>query len=160
MNAISINSGLRRMAAGVAATVLCSAVANAHHSFAAFDNDRLVALSGTVQEVVWANPHVWVYLDVTKADGAVERWAIEGSSPNMLIRWGWNAGDIAVGDKVTVDARPAKDGKHLAAIQTLFLANGKAFSDPVGQRKTPLTGGELAEGPKGVPTKPQGEVYK
>jgi len=161
MNVIQIRSILRPLTCNaLAAGALWSSVAGAHHSFAQFDHAKLLAISGTVKEVAWANPHVWVYLTVHKADGSVEQWGIEGGSPNMLIRWGWNARDLAVGDKVTVDVHPARDGKHIGSLQTLFLPNGKALADPLGQRATPLSGGELAAGPGALPNKPKGEVYK
>ena len=45
----------------------------AHHAFAAeFDAERPVEFSGTVTKVEWINPHVWIHLDVTTDDGAVE----------------------------------------------------------------------------------------
>jgi hypothetical protein len=116
---------------------------------------KLTSLTGTVREWTWANPHCWLILDVVKADGTSEEWTFAASSPNMMSRWGWNAADIAVGDKVVVDAHPARDGRHIAAIQTVFIPSGKALMDPAGQ-----PGRALASGPTDVPTKPQGEPYR
>jgi len=56
-------------------------------------------------------------MDVARADGNVEKWSFECSSPNMMIRWGWNADDIQRGDKITVDAHPAVNGQHIASAQ-------------------------------------------
>lgn len=133
--------------------------ASAHHSFAVFNMEKLVTISGTVVDWKWVNPHSWVYLEVTKADGTTERWALECSSPNMMIRWGWNANDIQVGDKITADVHRARDGKYVAAVQTMFLASGKVVADPMGQAR-PVTGDELAAGPVSVPKTPQGEMYR
>ena len=77
----------------------------------------------------------------------------------MMIRWGWNKDDIQVGDKITIDAHPARDGKHVASAQTLFLASGKVLSDPMGQARS-VTGDELATGLAGKPTKPMGVEYQ
>jgi len=134
---------------------LCNPIADAHHSFALFDVSKLTALTGTVHEWTWANPHARLVVDVVKADGSVEQWDLVASSPNMMSRWGWNAADLSVGDKVSVDIHPARDGGHTGALQTIFLANGKVLADPAGQ-----PGQALATGPKALPTKPQGEVYK
>ena len=143
----------------VLAAAMWASAASAHHSFALFDMSKLVTISGTVTEWQWANPHSWLYMAVRKADGTTERWAFECSSPNMMIRWGWNKNDIHVGDKITVDGHVARDGKTVASVQTLFLANGKILADPMGQARN-VSGDELASGPESVPDKPRGEVYK
>jgi len=139
----------------LAIAVLWYPLAQAHHSFALFDHSKLTTLNGTVHEWTWANPHTWLVVDIVKADGETERWSLVGSSPNMMSRWGWNAADVKVGDKISVDIHPARDGQHLGALQTLFLPQGKVLIDPAGQ-----SGKALATGPDAVPTKPQGEPYK
>jgi len=150
---------LRWCFGSVLAAAMWANSANAHHSFAVFNMEKLVTISGTVVDWKWVNPHSWVYVEVVKADGTTERWALECSSPNMMIRWGWNANDIHVGDKITVDSHLAHDGKHVASAQTLFLADGKVLADPMGQARL-VTGDELAAGPGSVPKTPQGEAYR
>ena len=44
------------------------APALAHHSFAMFDADKTVTMTGTVKEFEWTNPHVW--LRIMAADQA------------------------------------------------------------------------------------------
>lgn len=139
----------------VIATICCSSVAYAHHSFALFDRSKLLTLNGTVREWTWANPHTWLTVVVRKANGTEEEWALVGSSPNMMSRWGWNAADIKVGDKVMVDIHPGRDGRPIGQVQTVFLAGGKVLADPGGQ-----TGEALAGGAANLLTKPQGEAYK
>ena len=48
------------------------------------------------------NPHVWFYLDIRDASGKVTNWDLEGSSPNGLIRNGWQKGTVKAGVDVTV----------------------------------------------------------
>jgi len=135
---------------------LCSStLAYAHHSFALFDRSKVTTLSGTVREWKWANPHTWLTVVVRKANGTDEEWALVGSSPNMMSRWGWNAADIAIGDKVMVDIFPARDGKTIGALKTVFLSGGIVLADPAGS-----TGEALAGGPTALPTKPEGVPYK
>ncbi|NMN04588.1 MULTISPECIES: DUF6152 family protein [unclassified Novosphingobium] len=129
--------------------------ADAHHSFAKFNMAKLTTLTGTVREFTWANPHTWLIVVVRKADGSTEQWSLVGSSPNMMARWGWNAGDIKSGDKIVVDVHPGLDGRPIGSIQNVFLAKGKVLVDPAGSN-----GQALAGGPVKVPTKPQGQPYK
>ncbi len=137
------------------AVVCCVSTAEAHHSFALFDRSKLTTLAGTVRDWKWANPHTWLMVVVGKADGTTEDWSLVGSSPNMMIRWGWNAADIKVGDKVMVDVFPARDGQHIGSLKTVFMSNGKVLADPAGQ-----PGEALASGPGSLSPKPQGRPYQ
>ncbi len=76
----------------------------AHHSFSAeFDVKQPVTLKGTVTKVEWTNPHVWIYLDVTDAQGTVQHWQCENGAPNALSRMGWTRHSLNVGDQVTIE---------------------------------------------------------
>ena len=147
-------TALKLLLAGASALFL-TAPAGAHHSYALFDHNKLTSLEGTVKEWKWANPHVYLMVDVKKADGSSEEWALVGSSPNMMSRWGWNAADIKVGDQLTVDLYRAVDGKPIGQLSAVFFPGGKVLLDPAGK-----PGGDLASGPTNVPSKPQGEAYK
>lgn len=77
----------------------CGAVV-AHHSFAGeFDNSVAVTLHGVVASVEMINPHSFIYLDV-KAQGAVERWALEGPGPMQVLRRGLDLQFIKAGDEL------------------------------------------------------------
>lgn len=100
--------GVRALGA-VALLVIVSGAAHAHHSAAMFDDTQVVELRGTVKELQWTNPHIWLQLLV--ADGAaVIEWSIEGGSPNSLSRQGWRSTTFAPGDVVAVRLNPMKDG--------------------------------------------------
>lgn len=139
----------------ISSVLLGMSSAQAHHSFALFDLGKLTTVKGTVTEWKWANPHTWLMLDVTKADGTIEKWAFVGSSPNMMSRWGWNAADVAAGIEITVDIHAARDGQRIGSLKNLFLPNGKVLTDPGGS-----SGRDLAAGPTNVPSEPQGEAYQ
>jgi Family of unknown function (DUF6152) len=105
---------------------LGSVRASAHHSFAAeFDIDRPVEFRGTVLKVELINPHSWIHLEVTAADGAKQTWMIEGGSPNQLFRKGFTKNSLPVGTEVQVTGYRARDGKNRAVGRTLKLANGQ-----------------------------------
>jgi len=96
-------------------TLLYTSSLSAHHSFAAeYDNNKPITIKGVVQKVAWVNPHAYVYIDVTDANGKVTTWAFESLSPNALARQGWTRNSLKVGEAVTVDGYLAKDGKPLA----------------------------------------------
>ena len=99
---------------------------SAHHSFSAeFDATKQVTLAGEVVMMEWVNPHSWLHIDVTKPDGSVERWKIEGGSPSVLFRLGWNRDSLPAGTKVTVVGFQAKDGSLRASSRELRFPDGR-----------------------------------
>ena len=102
------------------------AAVSAHHSFAAeFDANQPVQLRGTVVKVEWINPHTWIHLDVKKTDGAVERWMIEGGTPNTLLRRGLTRKTLPEGTELLVDGYKAKNGTNRANGRDLTFADGR-----------------------------------
>jgi hypothetical protein len=75
----------------------------AHHSFAAeYDADKPVTLTGSVTKMAWINPHSWIYIDVKKADGTVENWAIEAGPPGTLVRARASGGALLESGRATL----------------------------------------------------------
>jgi len=115
-----VSCGLALTLAGTAAPV------SAHHAFAAeFDANKPVHFKGTITKVEWVNPHVWIHVDVKAPDGAVESWAIEGGTPNVLFRRGANKESLPPGAEIVVDGYQAKDGTMRANGRDLTLADGR-----------------------------------
>jgi hypothetical protein len=101
----------------------------AHHSFAAFDMEKEVRLSGTVREVQYTNPHAWVFLDVADAKGGTVTWAIESGGPNIIKRMGWKLNTIKVGDKIEALIHPMRDPSRKGGSLVMFvLADGRKIS--------------------------------
>mgnify|MGYP005655585917 FL=1 len=83
----------------------------AHHSFyAEFDPNKEVTLNGEVVEMQWVNPHSWLSFKVINDNGEEEQWQVEGGSPNVLMRLGWNRDSLPPGTRIKVTGFQAKDG--------------------------------------------------
>jgi hypothetical protein len=52
--------------------LIVAAPAWAHHSHAMYDAGGEIELEGSIKEVRWFNPHVWLYIDVRGQDGQGE----------------------------------------------------------------------------------------
>lgn len=96
----------------------------AHHSFAMFDMAKSVSFKGTVKELQWTNPHVWIELTVQGKDGPVT-YSFEGAAIAVLKRVGWTRDSVKAGDVVTVVGHPYKDGRTGGSIDHLILADGR-----------------------------------
>jgi hypothetical protein len=117
-----------KLAASVVATVLFLSVmpALAHHAFSAeFDVDKPIRLEGTVARVEWVNPHAWIHIDVKKPDGSMERWMIEGGTPNTLFRRGVTKESLLPGMSIIVTGYQAKDGSLKGNGRDLTFADGR-----------------------------------
>lgn len=116
--------------AGLAcAAAVAGAVAFAHHSFAMFDNDHQIKLTGTVQQFQWTNPHVYIELDAPDAAGAGKHYTIECASPGILDRVGWKWNMIKVGDKITTIIAPLRSGEPGGLLKQVTLPDGRKFSN-------------------------------
>ena len=118
-----------------AVAMLVGAPVVAHHAFGAeFDRDAPIRIEGRVTRLEWVNPHTWVHIAVTEMviggqavtppDPAQEVWAVEGGTPNTLLRRGLRRECLAIGTEVIVDGYQTKD-------HSLKRANGRdiTFAD-------------------------------
>lgn len=117
---------LLKILAGAATLLAVALPVAAHHSFSAeFDRDKKVTLEGKVVEMDWVNPHSWLVIDVPNAQGKLDRWRIEGGSPSVLLRLGWNRNSLPAGTKIKVVAYQAKDGSFRASSQSIEFPDGR-----------------------------------
>ncbi len=82
----------------------------AHHSFAMFDADNPIELSGTVVEWQYSNPHTFIILSVIDENGNAVEWSLEGRSPSAIYRLGWTPETLQAGDKVILSVNPLHSG--------------------------------------------------
>ncbi len=96
----------------------------AHHGNATYENKE-TTIKGTVTKWLWTNPHSFLFLDVTDANGKVVHWVCENQAPSTLVNFGFNAKTFKPGDEVTVVmSAVAKNGAPVGRINRVILANG------------------------------------
>jgi Family of unknown function (DUF6152) len=97
----------------------------AHHSAAMFDDAKMLELKGTIKEMQWKNPHVWIQV-LVQDHGTTTEWSLEAGSPNSLSRNGWRSTTFQPGDQVIVRLNPMRDGSPAGMfIAAKFAADGK-----------------------------------
>jgi hypothetical protein len=97
----------------------------AHHSLTGeFDTSVNFELRGTITKVEWTNPHIWLYLDVTDANGEAVKWECEMGSPNQLVRQGSRKEDLPVGTVIRAQANRARDGSNTCSTRRITLDDG------------------------------------
>jgi hypothetical protein len=117
-----------KLAVFVAALGLCAfgATAVAHHAVGAeYDANKPVKLTGTVTKVEWTNPHARIYFDVAQPDGSKVNWNVELAARSALVRQGWTARSLNVGDTVTVEGILARSGVNMVNARAVMLPDGK-----------------------------------
>lgn len=106
---------VRTLLGGAVLATMLVAPAWAHHSAAMFDHDKLVEVTGVVKEFQYTNPHSWLLVDVTNADGTVTTWGFEAEGPSTLMRAGIRKSLLPPGSAITIRGNPLRDGRPGAA---------------------------------------------
>ncbi|MGH8259333.1 MAG: DUF6152 family protein, partial [Steroidobacteraceae bacterium] len=101
----------------------------AHHSFAMFDHNHQVKLTGTVKYFQWTNPHVYIQLAAPDAQGHLKNYTIECANPGILDRAGWKWNMIKTGDKITAIIAPLRTGEAGGLLKEVTLRDGRTFGN-------------------------------
>jgi Family of unknown function (DUF6152) len=102
----------------------------AHHSVAGeFDVRKIVKLNGIVSDVEWANPHIYIHLDVKDATGTATTWRLESVPVAMMRKAGLSKILLlANGQSANVEAYLARDGTpHLGYLVEITYADGHHY---------------------------------
>lgn len=110
------------------------APALAHHSFAMFDQRKIMTLDGTVTEFQWTNPHAFIELDVPGKG----HWSIELNSPNNLKRQGWTRTALKRGDHVSLRMNPLRSGDQGGLFLDVRLPDGRTLDSGLPKNGTPV----------------------
>ena len=115
-----------KCAALMAVIALSSAAAAlAHHGQAAYYTTTTVTVKGVVTDFRFLNPHVILDIEVKDEQGTVQEWQGELTSPNRLVRSGWNAHTLKSGDEITITGYRAKSGTNSLWVTRAVLSNGQ-----------------------------------
>jgi hypothetical protein len=93
-----------------AALLAMGGFALAHHSFAMFDTDHPIEISGTVKEFRFVAPHSILIVAVKGEDGVAREWTLESVGPGLLVRAGINANSFKPGDPFKGTISPLHSG--------------------------------------------------
>src|SRR5687767_5517011 len=116
---------MARFALAALVTLGLTAPALAHHSAAAFNTKETVTVTGTVTRYRFANPHVYLTLDVKKADGTVASVEVEAGAASVLNGLGFNANSVKVGEVVSITGNPGRrEPEKLLLGRDLVKADG------------------------------------
>lgn len=97
----------------------------AHHSTTMYNMGAPTTVTGKVKKFDWTNPHAYIYLDVTGADGKVVTWQIEMMSLNHLKSYGWTRKTVVEGDVISCTGGAAKSGDPAMLSSLIKLADGR-----------------------------------
>jgi len=129
------------LAGGWTAAALAAAAAAlpaaAHHSFAMFDQRKVMTLEGKVSEFQWTNPHSFIEIDVPGSRG-VTHWSIELNSPNNLRRQGWTRAAVKAGEKITLRMNPLRNGEPGGLFLDLRKPDGKVLDSGLPKNGEPV----------------------
>jgi hypothetical protein len=114
---------------GAIVSLLGGSPAQAHHSGAGFNADELKEITGVIKEFQFTNPHTWIQITVTDADGRQEEWSVEWGSPNALARRGVRPSTFPPGARVTMRINPMVNGSPAGGFVGAKLADGTIVGD-------------------------------
>ncbi len=107
---------------------LLSGLVFAHHSNAVIDKDNATTVSGTVTQLVFANPHPAIYFDADVKDsrGGVVNWFAAGGGGVLDMRKkGWTNKTLQPGDRILIMGHQSKDGRPLMGFRKLYRCSGE-----------------------------------
>ena len=103
--------------------------ASAHHATVAYAQQSIALRKATMTKIVWAHPHIILTFTVKETNGALSTWSTESGSPGSVARVGWNRNSVKVGDIVTIELFPAKNGAHVGRLKKVIFPDGRELLD-------------------------------
>jgi Family of unknown function (DUF6152) len=98
-------------------SIAIGGAALAHHSFAMFDAEHPIEITGTVKEFRFVSPHTILTVTVKGADGVAKDWILEGGAPGMLVRDGMTSKSLQPGDQIRATINPLHSGAEGGSYQ-------------------------------------------
>jgi hypothetical protein len=114
-----------RLIAALALLLAVGGPASAHHSTIGQMREDLTEIHGTVKEFQFKNPHSWIQVLVTDANGNTTEWSVEWLIPNILMRQGYNPSTFKPGDEVTIRLNQHVSGAPMGEFAGALKADGR-----------------------------------
>lgn len=97
----------------------------AHHGVSGqFDTSQCFEASGKITQIKLVNPHAYVYLDATDADGNVTNVRCELLPGSALKRNGWSEEMFVIGSQVSVKGSADRDDPTTCYMNQITFENG------------------------------------
>lgn len=104
-----------------------SLAAFAHHSFAIYDVSNRIDMAGVLTRLEFRQPHIVLELEVINADGSLTLWAVESMSPGRWDRMGIPRDVAEVGEVVTLEGWPARNGEYAMLLSAISTARDRTL---------------------------------
>jgi hypothetical protein len=144
---LAFRGNVIRAALFLAAAVVECTPASAHHSRAAFDTTVEVSIEGAVKNVLWANPHVYLTLEVVGPAGQPIAQEVEVGPLSTLRPLGLTREVLVAGDRVTVRANPNRAGPgHTVVGLDVTTSDGTVYPLHVFGRARPAPAAQRTDG--------------
>ncbi len=105
---MNIRQIAKSFAIGLVVSLALAGVVFAHHGRAGYANE-IQTVKGTVADVQWKNPHVFIGFDVKDDKGNVVHWLAELSSPATMLAAGMSRTTLKTGDEVVIKGKLGVD---------------------------------------------------
>jgi hypothetical protein len=76
-----------------------------------FDRSVEIVVEGTIVELEWINPHVYMSIEERGSGGERTMRRIEAGPPSVLLSWGVTPESLRVGDAIAVRSNPPRSGR-------------------------------------------------
>jgi len=122
---------IRRTLGFVATVCVAAGLLQAHHSLAGvYDMKGEKVMEGTVEKVMFVNPHGSLIFTAKNADGTTTEWVMTLGSVSALAQRGigrTGANALHPGDQIKVKFLPAKDGHPLGFLESVTMPDGRVI---------------------------------
>jgi len=112
-----------------AVALVLTSPAFSHHSDAALEMDSIITIEGTVTEHSLRNPHTYFVVETLDESGESIEWTVQMGSAISVSRRGWTRDTLVLGDRVSVDLHPSRDGRPYGLV-TSVAKDGVSILQP------------------------------
>ena len=111
-----------------AAGLLGATAVQAHHGFGQFDRSQPVDLDGTITGIDFVNPHSYLRLDVTGANGETIAMRCEMRAATLMRRSGWSEEMFATGSAVSIQGWGHRTDPAACYIEDIKIGDAEAIN--------------------------------